>query len=103
MEDLIETIRGATAPNATDDARAAGANACREILRALEPEPPTAPALVSTAPAAEIAQLVTALRGVPTEQLLDLAIEKLRAVVPSAALAAPSPPIRFTLVPVPQS
>ncbi|MBA3463693.1 MAG: hypothetical protein H0T46_27290 [Deltaproteobacteria bacterium] len=102
MEDLIESIRGATAPEATDDARAEGANACREILRSLEPDPPFAPAPASTAPVAHVAQLVTALRGVPMEQLFDLAIEKLRAIVPSDAVAAKPAAFNIPLVPVPQ-
>lgn len=101
MEHLIQTIQGATAPDATDDARAAGASACREILHSLEPEPATAPAVLNAPALTQVAQLATALRGVPIDQLLDLAITKLRSVVP-ADTASLGQAIRFTLVPVPQ-
>ncbi|MBA3459505.1 MAG: hypothetical protein H0T46_06065 [Deltaproteobacteria bacterium] len=102
MEHLIETIRGAIAHDASDETRAAGANACREILRSLEPEPAPVPAVASAPALTQVAQLVTAFRGVPIDQLLDLAIVKLRSVVP-ADTAPTRPGFAVPLVPVPRS
>ena len=47
-----------------------------------------------------IAEAIGALRGVPTEQLLDLAIAKLKAAVPvkGAPPIEPVAPVRFHLV-----
>ena len=44
MDDMLEAIRAAIAPDATDEARAAGATACRTILAALEGTPGQSPA-----------------------------------------------------------
>lgn len=101
METFIETIRAATAADATPEARSAGVQACRAILTALEAtsgQPLAAPAI----PASPIASMVGALRGVPPEQLLDIAIAKLRSALPTDAKVAPVRPLQFHLVQLPR-
>jgi hypothetical protein len=55
-------------------------------------------------PVAAAANIVAALRGVPPEQLFDLAIHHLRAALPAdaAASASNAPPIRFHLIQLPR-
>lgn len=105
MEQLIDSIRVAVAQGASDEAKAAGATACRTILIALEAkpgEPMAAPAPISAHPQVpEIAAIVAGLKGVPIDQLLDLAITKLRTMVP-AEPAAPVQKLAIPLVPVPR-
>jgi len=48
-----------------------------------------------------IASAVVMLRNVPPDQLLDLAITKLRAALPAGTQAAPVAPLKFHIVPVP--
>lgn len=123
METLIEAIRVAVQSDATDDAKHQGALACRTILTALEAKageplvPPTqAPTEVSTVvqsdqtatPATppigpqQVAAIVGALRGMPPEQLLDLAIARLRAALPSEATTPTIAPVRFQIIPIGQ-
>ncbi|MEZ4362173.1 MAG: hypothetical protein R3B48_18440 [Kofleriaceae bacterium] len=77
-----------------------------------EPAPPTAPVAepMPKGPSTHaidpkaVAAIVASLRSVPPEQLLDLAIERLRAALPPDGGRAPrplAPPVRFQLVPVP--
>ena len=96
MNDFIEVIRAAFAPDASAETRAAGAQACRTLLSMLEP-PPTAPQQPAIPP---IANIVAALRNAPPEQLLDLAIQKLRAAVPAGTEISPAKPLTFQFVPV---
>lgn len=98
MEALIEAIRAATVSDANDQVRAAGAQACRTILTALEAragEPMTTPSI------APVAAMVSALRGMPPDQLLDLAIARLKAALPAGAEVAPVAPLKFQLLPLP--
>lgn len=90
MDELLDTIRTSMAADATADAKAAGATACRTLLAALEPQPgqPLVPATAPTA-ASPIANAIAMLRGVPVDQLLDVAISRLRAAIP-AGESAPS-------------
>jgi hypothetical protein len=97
MDDALETLRAAIAPDATTETRTAGANACRAILASLEPQ-----GAIATPPAMPpIATIVAALRGRPADQLLDLAIAKLRAALPAGADMPAVMPLKFNLVPVP--
>jgi hypothetical protein len=98
MEALIESIRAALAPEATTEARASGAEACRRILTALEP---AGEAVAATAAAPDlIATIAAAVRGMPADQLLDVAIAKLRSAVPAGAEVTPAKPLNFQFVPV---
>ena len=101
MEDLLETIRAAVSPDATAEVRAAGADACRTILAALDATPGRAMAATAVAQPSPIASIVAALRGVPPDQLLDLAISKLRAALPADADVPAATPLKFHIVPVP--
>lgn len=103
MDNVIDSIRAAIAGDATPEAKAAGATACRAILAALEGTPgqPLA-APITIPPAAQIASAVSALRGVPAEQLLDLAIARLRAALPAGTEVAPVVPFTFNIAPVPR-
>lgn len=123
MENLIEAIRNALVDNASDDARTAGAQACRMLLTVLEAKPgepmTTAPAAGASAAesslsaiassegapsssAAQIAQMIGTLRGVPAEQLLDLAIARLRAALPAGTEAPRVAPLKFHIVQLPK-
>jgi hypothetical protein len=102
MENLIESIRAALTPEASSEARAAGAAACRTILAALEAVPgqPMPAATIVTPDASKIASAVAMLRGVPPEQLLDLAIAKLRAALPAGTDVPAVQPLKFQIVPI---
>ena len=99
MDELIESIRAAVAAEASPENRAVGATACRTILAALEAVPgqPLTATVATTSP---IATAVAMLRGVPPEQLLDLAIARLRAALPAEVTVAPVHPVRFQIVPM---
>jgi len=103
MDNLIEAIRLATITDATEEARATGAHACRTLLLALEAKTgdplaaPTSPTDGTAMP--QFAAVVGALRGMQPEQLLDLAIARLRAALPADAAPAVLP-LKFQLVPV---
>jgi hypothetical protein len=103
MEGLIDSIRIAVSNDATDEARVAGVAACRTILTALEAKPgePFAPTVPTTTTPVQTA--VALLRGMPPDQLLDLAISRLRAALPAGdPVPVPSPQsLRLQLVPVP--
>ena len=83
MENLIESIKAALNPEATDDTREAGVVACRMILTALKAtagQPLAAPPVET--PAQVVASMV---RGMPMDQLMDLAIARLKAALPKDA------------------
>ncbi len=101
MENLLDAIRAAIAPEAAPEARAAGVDACRRILTALGAtavEPAAAPVAPPPLP---IADIVSALRGLPAEQLLDVAIARVRSLLPADVKVAPTQPIKFVHVPIP--
>jgi hypothetical protein len=93
--DLLETIRVARAADATPDARQAGATACRQILAGLEPT-----ATQRKLDVAAIASVAKTLRGVPPDQLLDIAIAKLRSALPPDT-ELPTTKHRFRIVAIP--
>ncbi|MBV8758633.1 MAG: hypothetical protein JO257_15205 [Deltaproteobacteria bacterium] len=82
MEAVIDAIRAAVAPGATAEAKAAGIAACRAILAALDATPGIAVG-ASPVTASPVAAMVGVLRGMPAEQLLDLAIARVRAALPA--------------------
>ncbi|MCW5803918.1 MAG: hypothetical protein KIT31_16205 [Deltaproteobacteria bacterium] len=103
---LIETIRAALAAEAAPEARAEGIAACRSVLAALGAEArdpdAAAPPKIDVGPtAAAIAALV---RSTPPDQLLDLVIGRLRALVPAEQQHQAAPHTRFNvpLVKVPR-
>jgi hypothetical protein len=96
METLIESIRTALAPDATDEGRRAGADACRTILAALEPK-----TAESTLPLPDVAAIVKAVSAMGPDQLLEVAITRLRAALPSHAKPVQVAPLKFHIVPVP--
>jgi hypothetical protein len=100
MENVLESIRAAVAVDATPEVRAGGVAACRAILAALEAQPgePIVANVVAPSPS-PIATVVAALRGVPADQLLDLAIAKLRAALPAGADVPQAQPLKFQLIP----
>lgn len=98
MEPNIDLIRLAFAEDATAEARATGAAACRALVSILEP--PVTPASTPRLDPAQLASIATTIRSVPMEQLLDLAIAKLRSISPhDTAPKAPTFTIPFIEVP----
>jgi hypothetical protein len=66
--------------------------------------PPGAPTAAPGFDPVAVAAIVASLRGIPADQLLDLAIMRLRAALPTEKTAAPlanSQPVRFHVVPLP--
>ena len=101
MDALLEAIRTATTADANDEARSAGATACRTILAALEAtvgEPLVQ--LPAQAPT-PVAMAVSALRTVPPEQLLDLAIAKLRTMLPEGTAPPNVEAVKFHIIQLP--
>jgi hypothetical protein len=97
MQELIETIRAAVATDASAEKKAAGINACRTILTALDTEPgkPLAmphvlppPTMPGATPRLPVSQL-------SLDQMLDLMIARLTMVANAAdtnqQLPAPPP------------
>ncbi len=101
MNHLLESIRTATAPDATSDMRQAGVTACRTILAALEASAGQAMTASPPVDTSQIANLVGMLRGVPADQLLDLAISKLRAALPTGVEVPRIEPLKFRIIPLP--
>jgi hypothetical protein len=107
IDQLLAALRSALAPDASPELRAAGAATCRAILATLGE--PAAKQLLPPSPAAPtmpnvqaLASALVALRGVPPEQLLDLAITKLRAAVPAGVTVPATTPLKFQLIPIPR-
>ena len=101
MDELLETIRTATASEATEEARSAGVVACRTILTALEAKAGE-PLVNVPAPApSPIGMAVSAVRNVPPDQLLDLAIAKLRTMLPEGTTPPKVDPVKFHVIQLP--
>lgn len=106
MDAQLEIIRASLAEGADEQSRAAGAAACRAVLATLVPHEPTTIDAPTPPPAnalpAELAAMFAMLKNVPVDQLLDLAINRLRAALPAGAVVAPSgPTLKFHLLPTP--
>jgi hypothetical protein len=99
MDELFTTIRSAIATDASPEARAAGAQACRTILAALEGTPGQ-PLVTPPTPSSPMQAVLAALSNTPPEQLLDLAIAKLRSLVPADSQPQTIQSLRIPLVPV---
>jgi hypothetical protein len=107
---MITSIRSAVVPNASPQARTAGASACRSILTVLEAKPgqpliaaPPAP----TQPQSPLASLLslpglTQLAAMSREQLLDLLRKVTGAAAPQPQSPANGGP-RFHLIQIPQA
>lgn len=102
MDELLDTIRTSMAADATAEAKVAGATACRTLLAALETKPGE-PLVATPTPtaASPIANAISMLRGVPVDQLLDLAIARLRAAIPAGESAPSVPRLNFRIIPIP--
>ena len=83
MESLLETIRAAIANGATTEHKAAGVQACRTIIAALDTEPGK--------PLVPPSLLATSLATRPTlDQMLDLAITRLSTIASARDAAVPA-------------
>lgn len=103
METLIEAIRAASAADATPQARANGAQACRTILAALEAtqgQPLASAPAAPAAPPTPMHAIVGTLRNTPPEQLLDLIIAKLTAALPPGTDVPKVQSVSLPLVPI---
>jgi hypothetical protein len=101
MNEVIEAIREALATDATTEARANGVAACRAVLTALEAAPGeafTATPIPVASATPQVTNIVSMLRSVPPDQLLDLAIAKLRAALPAGADVAQVQPLKFQFI-----
>ena len=101
MDAAMQTISRALATDASPEARRDGVAACRAVLAVLEPNArdavkPPAP------PAPHVAALLAALRGMPMEQILDLAIARLRATLPAGTDVAPVASLKLPIIPIPR-
>ena len=105
FDELLATIRAATAPDAAADARSAGAIACRAILGALDPASrpavgsPSVPQSTNHASATSpLAALFGAVGQIPREQLLGFfgGLRRLLAAPGPTYLARPASPTQPT-------
>ena len=113
MDELIEAIRTATSAEATDVAREAGANACRTLLAVFAAKPGEAlvtststeePSLppqthAPTSPNVAAQVIASMLRGMTPDQLLDIAIARLRAALPAGTEVPQPQAVKFQLIP----
>ncbi|MCW5801767.1 MAG: hypothetical protein KIT31_05225 [Deltaproteobacteria bacterium] len=97
MEELINVIRSAVASDANNEQKAAGAQACRTILAALDTEPGNPmklPGTPSPSPGGRLS----------IDQVLDLAIARLTTIANERAAMPVPPPAQHGLrVPVQQA
>jgi hypothetical protein len=102
---LIAAIRAAVGPDASAEARAIGATACRSILAALETKagqplaaaPPTAPAATSP-----LAAMLAQLAAMPRPQMLEFITNFLRTKLPQGMQPQVAAGPRFHLIQIPQ-
>src|SRR5262245_55404222 len=84
MQELIDVIRAAIAADATQQQKAAGVQACRTIVAALDTEPGKPIVLPGAPPRSPLA-------GISIDQVLELLVARLT-VVADAREAATEPP-----------
>ena len=112
MDAVLDTIAIAARPGATDDERRRGAYACRALAESLD-APGLAPfgdaldANDARAAAPRLAPVTSGTNpftGLTADQILDLAIARLRGAVGDAGPSATSvgQPLRLPLVPIPR-
>lgn len=112
MEALLDSIRVAVSPGASDAERARGAVACRALAERLQPaaEPTAAPTSTSpsastTSPAPSPVVLTSQpnpFAGLSLDQVLDVVLAKLRHAAGTQPASAPAgQPFQIHLVPVP--
>jgi hypothetical protein len=129
MDALLELVRRGLAPDADPTTRAAAREVCDRILHALgpAPTPPGAPAVAlppvahapvpspppgfvpvpviplpgPMPPTSPLAQMIGVLRNLPREQVIDMAIQRIRAALPKGVTITEPKGIQFPLVPVP--
>ena len=104
-EALLEILRRGLAANADPAARAMAHEVSGRVLYKLAPAVVPAPGpLPALAPgpvgASPLAAIVGSLRTLPPDQLLSLALQRLRAALPAGATVAEPKGIQFSLVPV---
>lgn len=99
METLIDAIRSAVAASASAETRATGAQACRTILAALEAKPGESLASVPV-PTSPLQAIIGAFRTMSPDQLMDLAIAKLKTALPAGAEVPSVSTVRIPIVPV---
>jgi hypothetical protein len=91
MESALDTLRTALADGATAEQRAAGITTCRAMLAALEASPGQPLPVASPAAATPSSGMPTSLAGLTLDQVLDLAIGKMRSMLPPDKLADTQP------------
>lgn len=95
-DELVAAIRAALASDASSEARASAAHACRAILRSLEPAPvrnaaPSTPA-ASMLAGTPLGNALNVLSSIPREQVLGFLVTGLRAVLSQNAPTYRPPP-----------
>ena len=101
MESLLAAISAATAVDASEEARSAGVVACRTILTALEAKVGEPLVNIPAPTPSPVAMAVSALRNVPPEQILDLAIAKLQSMLPAGTPPPRVDPVKFHVIQFP--
>lgn len=102
MNDVMDAIRTAMAPDASAEARVAGATACRALATKLDPAGAAQPPIIAPE---LVKQLVTVLRTMDIGQVLDIAIAKLgTAAAKDSTPALPAArPFVIPMVPIPRA
>lgn len=91
LDGLIASIRASIAPDASAEARAVGATACRSILTALEAkagQPLTAAPATATSATSPLTAMLAQLAAMPREQMLEFITNLLRSKLPPSTADA---------------
>jgi len=99
ISNQIDAIHAAFADGATVEQRRAGAIACRTLLAVLEGQPGRS--LDARATPSSLAQALGQLGRLDIDDVLDLAILKLRSMVPDASPSAPSSAFKLPVLKLP--